>query len=425
MFQNMSIKNKITYSLIAMGIGIVAMLYISISSVGELSDSSIKVEEIGQEIAHNQKIITIHERFMGELSRAMVNKETFGGGTDARLCILGKWYYPFKKTNEYNILSQDLKDKFETMEVSHIKIHTIAKDFKENPMSEQLSHDITKTAPNEFKKVISALETYNKYLVDKEHHITTHNKELVVIVNTELIVIAIVLSIMFGILIVVNRNTINNLKKLEDATLNLKNTGSSSSRIDVANKDEIGVISININEYLDGIEKGIKEDERFIEDVQSVMNRVEKGWFSQHIEANTSNPALIELRDTINHGLQSLKDRFIIINSTLEKYVNYDYREELKLDDVERNGVFDHLILDVNKLKESITTMLIDNKQNGLTLQSSSDVLLSNVDSLNTASNEAAASLEETAAALEQITSNISNNTETVVKMASYGNDVK
>ncbi len=42
--------------------------------------------------------------------------------------------------------------------------------------------------------------------------------------------------------------------------------------------------------------------------------------------------------------------------------------------------------------------MLIENKQNGLTLQNSSNVLLLNVDTLNTNSNQAAAALEETAA---------------------------
>ena len=53
--------------------------------------------------------------------------------------------------------------------------------------------------------------------------------------------------------------------------------------------------------------------------------------------------------------------------------------------------------------------MLVENKSNGLTLDKSSNVLLANVDKLNISSN-AAASLEETAAALEEITSNIRNN---------------
>ena len=68
--------------------------------------------------------------------------------------------------------------------------------------------------------------------------------------------------------------------------------------------------------------------------------------------------------------------------------------------------------------------MLVENKSNGLTLDESSNILIANVDKLNQSSNEAAASLEETAAALEQITSNIRNNSQNIVKMSNYSNNV-
>ncbi|MFW2608578.1 chemotaxis protein, partial [Aliarcobacter butzleri] len=72
----------------------------------------------------------------------------------------------------------------------------------------------------------------------------------------------------------------------------------------------------------------------------------------------------------------------------------------------------------VNSLGDSISQMLIDNKTNGLTLDKSTNMLLANVDKLNLSTNEAAASLEETAAALEVITSNIRNNTESIAQMS-------
>ncbi|WP_258237632.1 methyl-accepting chemotaxis protein, partial [Arcobacter sp. CECT 9188] len=71
-----------------------------------------------------------------------------------------------------------------------------------------------------------------------------------------------------------------------------------------------------------------------------------------------------------------------------------------------------------------ITTMLVENKSNGLTLENSSKILLSNVDKLNVSSNEAATSLEETAAALEEITSNIRNTTHNIAKMSNLSTDV-
>ena len=57
------------------------------------------------------------------------------------------------------------------------------------------------------------------------------------------------------------------------------------------------------------------------------------------------------------------------------------------------------------------------NKSNGLTLGNSSGIY-GNVDVLNVNSNESAASLEETAAAIEKFHWNISNNTENIVQMS-------
>ena len=204
--------------------------------------------------------------------------------------------------------------------------------------------------------------------------------------------------------------------------LNRKTT--SATKIELETNDEFGVIAREIDENIETIEKSILEDNSFISDAQTVMTRVQKGWLSQHIEANSTNPNLIQLKETINIALDQLKERFILINSTLEHYVNLDYREELIVKDIEPNGVFDALLKNINYLRDAITKMLVENKANGLTLDRSSNILLENVDTLNVNSNEAAAALEETAAALEEITSNISHNTENVVKMSKFASSV-
>ena len=171
--------------------------------------------------------------------------------------------------------------------------------------------------------------------------------------------------------------------------------------------------------------KSKQDDEaRFVNDIQSVMSRVKNGWFSQKVEANTNNPMLNQLKETINISLDNLKTNFTIINSTLEDYSHHNYTKELKLDNVEKGGVFEHLITDVNRLRTEITNLLIENKSNGLTLDHSSDILLLNVDKLNKNSTNAAAALEETAAAIEEISSNISHNTENVVKMSGLADSV-
>jgi methyl-accepting chemotaxis protein len=80
--------------------------------------------------------------------------------------------------------------------------------------------------------------------------------------------------------------------------------------------------------------------------------------------------------------------------------------------------------LALNNVTKLINEMLVENKSNGLTLQESSDVLMSNVEILSSSSTQTAASLEETAAALEEITSNISGNNGKIIQMSNYANDL-
>ena len=194
--------------------------------------------------------------------------------------------------------------------------------------------------------------------------------------------------------------------------------------INTGTKDEIGIMAEVVNKNIQKVKKSIEEDKLFIADTQNVMQRVSKGWLSQEIVANTTNNSLLELKNTINNSLKQQQLNYMKINETLETYANNDYRNILKIDDIEKDGVFDALIKDINKLRDVITNMLIENKQNGLTLDESSDILLNNVETLNKNSNSAAASLEETAAALEEITSNISSTTRNVMQMSSYASQL-
>jgi len=114
----------------------------------------------------------------------------------------------------------------------------------------------------------------------------------------------------------------------------------------------------------------------------------------------------------------------LTINSQLEEYASHNYLNELKIDNIEKNGVFEKFQINMNILRESIIDMLIENKKNGLTLDKSSDILLENVDILNNNSNKAAASLEETAAALDNITNNIASNNENIIKMSGFASSL-
>ncbi len=404
-----------------------------------------------------------HLNWSRKLSSSIVTKKIVKIQTDPEKCKFGKWYKEYLKSDSYALLDNKLKKLLASIDKPHTSLHLSAKKiialekagqydkamryFRQNTMVDlkQIKSTMTKiveTLDNYEKhnkpiiksvlidsqqklQIISdTLNDYLKLIETKKQKTAVHVQKTVDSVNIKLILGAAVSAIALIFSLLTMKYILNSLARLDKAILSLKNSNDTSSRVDIDTKDEIGKIAQNFNQYLHSIDEGIKEDKVFIKDTQEVMSKLSRGWFSRQIEAETSNPALIELKSTINEALNNLKDAFSVINGTLELYTKYDYRKELKLESIEKDGVFDTLVTDVNELRNSINQMLVENKSNGLTLDYSSDILLENVDTLNRNSNEAAAALEETAAALEEITSNITNNTENVVKMSNFANNV-
>jgi methyl-accepting chemotaxis protein len=178
------------------------------------------------------------------------------------------------------------------------------------------------------------------------------------------------------------------------------------------------VVNKNINKTKDGIEK----DRELINETVMILSEFEKGDLSQRIKAKPSNPSLEELKTVINNMGNNLEINIQNILKVLETYTQYNYMQKVDPKDLKEQLL--KLAEGVNLLGDSITQMLIENKTNGLKLDDSSDRLIESVEILSNNTNSAAASIEETSAALEEINSNIVSNNENVQKMASYSQEV-
>ena len=154
-----------------------------------------------------------------------------------------------------------------------------------------------------------------------------------------------------------------------------------------------------------------------------VSEKIGNGLIGDKIfHTETSNTKLNYIAKTINILVDNLKNTINEIINILNEYSNFNYMRKLDTSLVDND--FRVLFEGINTLRSTITEMLIENKSNGLTLDNSSDILLANVDKLNISSTQAASSLEETAAALEEITGNIKSNTENITRMANLANEV-
>ncbi len=246
-------------------------------------------------------------------------------------------------------------------------------------------------------------------------------------VITSLIVSGIISLILFiTITLILSKSIVGSINNFREGLSKffafLNRESKDTDLLDDKSKDEFGQMAKVINENIIKTKKGTEEDRRIIDETISVLAEFQQGDLSQRIKLSVENPALMQLKDVLNKMGDNFESSIGNILKVLDEYSNYNYMNQ-----VPTNGIKEHLLKlanGVNNLGNATTSMLVENKTNGMTLKHSSDVLLANVDKLNLNSNEAAASLEETAAALEEVTSNVRNNTENISKMATLSNSV-
>ena len=288
-----------------------------------------------------------------------------------------------------------------------------------------------KDESNEIKDLIAQMVKVGLVLEEKLNEINKSAVKLKVEANDfldNLLVIVAIITILGFILIslYISNIVVKSLNNFKEGLLSffsyLNRESNSVSVLNDTAKDEFGEMAKVVNLNIEKTKKGVEEDRKLIDETISVLGEFEQGDLSQRLNTKVSNPALMQLSTVINGMGDILEKNIENILDVLEKYSSYNY-----LNKVSTNGLKEQLLAlanGVNSLGDSVTSMLKENKSNGLTLEQSSNVLLLNVDKLNLSSNEAAASLEETAAALEEITSNIRNNTESIAKMSMLSNGV-
>ncbi|RLA75126.1 MAG: hypothetical protein DRG78_20785 [Epsilonproteobacteria bacterium] len=195
--------------------------------------------------------------------------------------------------------------------------------------------------------------------------------------------------------------------------------------LDEGANDELGGMARVVNQNIKITQQSIEDDNTFIANTQSVMNRVANGWFSQHIEAPTNNPNLILLKSTVNDSLIGLKDKFVTIDKSLSQYSHYDYTQELRIEGVEKGGVFETLIDEINNLRSAIVEMLNNSSHSSQELLNKADFLQQQMKELNDATENQVAMLQETANTMQGIDASSEDTSHKAQEVISQSNDIK
>jgi methyl-accepting chemotaxis protein len=168
----------------------------------------------------------------------------------------------------------------------------------------------------------------------------------------------------------------------------------------------------------------MKDDMRVMGEIVLTTDKIEQGIFQCRINSDTKNPMLMTLKINMNKMLDSSEKTMEMLSKVLNSYANDDFREKIIIDPTLKEQMLD-VMTSVNKLGDALSHGAKENLSNGQHLETSASTMTESVNNLANKANQQAASLEETAAAVEEITSITRNNANNASQMSKLGGKVQ
>ena len=445
---NMKLTTKILFSIL---VGIAGMIIIATSSYLGFNKIGDEISEISQyQIPLNTIITELEKDILEEeiltyeliIASADINSEEFKTVEKNIVLLEKETDHTLIKAEELSMKAiahnQDEKTKniyrlflkeLKILEKEQKEFEATLKMFISDLKSGKIEHikEEQKTLSTELKlmdKNIQILMHQMENLL--EHSIAQTEKDEHTILRTIEIISLIVLLISFLSAYFVMKSVRYKISTFQDGLLGffdyLNREKKDIKLLDEVSSDEMGSMAKIVNLNIKSIKKSIDEDRAFIDETIMVLSEFEQGDLCQRINMNVENPTLMQLKKVLDSMAFQMENNIGNVLSILEEFSSYNYINRVDNSKV-KNQLLD-LANGVNSLGDSISFMLVENKQIGLTLNSSANTLLENVDILNHSSNDAAVSLEETSTTLEEITSTVTNNNNSISEMSTYANKV-
>ena len=178
------------------------------------------------------------------------------------------------------------------------------------------------------------------------------------------------------------------------------------------------------DKYALQMQEQAQEDMKVVGELVLTLDKIERGDFSYTIQSSSKNPMVNTLANTINKTINSLNENINELKNTLNLYTNNDYRHRINIDP-KTTGEMKDIINSVNSLGDTLSNNARTSLNNGESLGKNTTIMNASVDNLANRASEQAASLEETAAAIEEITSTTRSNAQNAEEMAKLGKIVK
>ena len=221
------------------------------------------------------------------------------------------------------------------------------------------------------------------------------------------IVIAVCVLLMLLASIMIGKNLISGIDQTKNGLVRffdfLNNKTDKAETLERSGSDEIGQMSALINENIRQIEANLAEQNSFIKEANAFVGQIGKGNYVAQLNADTSNPALSQLKQTFKDLQIALKQAIAAsgdeVLNLLESFKNQDFTK--RLDDEGK------VAAGINALGEEIAGMLRANLEQAHTLEEKAEFLARSMQQVTQGANSQANSLQESAAAVEEMSSSM------------------
>nr|WP_314240689.1 methyl-accepting chemotaxis protein [uncultured Campylobacter sp.] len=221
------------------------------------------------------------------------------------------------------------------------------------------------------------------------------------------IVIAVCVLLMLLASIMIGKNLISGIDQTKNGLVRffdfLNNKTDKAETLERSGSDEIGQMSALINENIRQIEANLAEQNSFIKEANAFVGQIGKGNYVAQLNADTSNPALSQLKQTFKDLQIALKQAIAAsgdeVLNLLESFKKQDFTK--RLDDEGK------VAAGINALGEEIAGMLRANLEQAHTLEEKAEFLARSMQQVTQGANSQANSLQESAAAVEEMSSSM------------------
>ncbi len=351
----------------------------------------------------------------GVFTKKSINKEDYNKVV-ALNSVINKFMQDF---DDYN--PKEFSDEFDAIARKKADFIDAMNIIKNVVATEDVSYD----AASWFSKISISIDAMRELELKLLDNMQKDARRIKGDANTELIISSIVIAICILLMLLVSTLIGKNLISGIDQTKNglvkffdfLNNKTNKAEFLDRSGSDEIGQMSALINENIKQIEANLSEQNNFIKEANTFVNQIGKGNYVAQLNADTSNPALSQLKQTFKDLQIALKHAIAengddVLN-LLESFKKQDFTKRLEDDG--------KMAVGINALGEEIAKMLRANLDQAHVLEEKAEALSQSMKELTQGANVQANSLQESAAAVEQMSSSmnaISQKTSDVIRQS-------